>query len=233
MTGIILPFLANAQRKKAGDLAFLPVSNVVLDGNVQEWEGMLYNADSQLWNSGVALRGDSIYAAVVVKDPALQREALMNGIVLNISYNSKKRDGARLYFPVADREGLRALRQDEERQDEDYRQEVLNTTRGYYVLGFEKIVDGLLSFQNNYGVQAVVQLDTGSLSFEAVVPLALVGLKSDEFAVKIGVNTQYSRMQANNRNQSRSLGPYGMAPRSMPKNPYREPTELWIIGKRD
>lgn len=231
--GLMLPFLAFAQRKKKEDYAFLSMSNIVMDGNLQEWQGKLYNEDSEMWSSGVALRGDSIYVAAIVKDPALQREALMGGIVLNISYNSKKRDGARLYFPVADREGLRALRQDEDRMDEDYRQEVLNTTRGYYVLGFDKVVDGLLSFENSYGVRAVVQIDSASLSYEAVIPLDLVGLKSDQFAVKIGVNTQFSRTKANSRNQSRTMGPYGIAaPRAVPKNPYREPTEIWIMGER-
>lgn len=230
---IMLPFLALAQRKKKDDYAFLSMSNVVLDGNLEEWQGKLYNEDSEMWSSGVALRGDSVYAAIIVKDPALQREALMGGLVLNISYNDKKRDGARLYFPVADREGIRALSQDEERLAEDYRQEVLNTTRGYYVLGFDKVVDGLLSFQNSYGIHAVARIDSSSLYYEAVIPLDLVGLKSDQFAIKIGVNTQFSRMQVNSRNQSRTMGPYGMTvPRAVAKNPYREPTEIWVLGGR-
>lgn len=230
---ILFPFLALAQRSKKDGAAFLSVPNIVVDGQLQEWEGMLYNEDNELWSAGLAVKGDSLYAAVIIKDPALQREALMSGIVLNVSYNAKKRDGARIYFPVADREGLRALQQAEDGEVKDYRREVLNTTRGYYVSGFDKVVDGLLSFQNSYGVHAVVQLDSSQLSYESVLPLELVGLKSDRFAVKVGINTQYSRMQANNRSQSRPVGFYGTGPRSVLKNPYREPTEIWVTGERD
>jgi hypothetical protein len=231
--GIVLPVLSFSQHRKKQGYTFLSIPDVELDGNLQEWEGQFYNADNELWNCALALKGNAIYAAVRVKDPMLQREALTNGIVLNLSYNNKKKDGARLLFPVADAEGMRALRQEDEQSADGYREKVLNTARGYYVAGFDKIVDGLLSFQNNYGIQAIVKIDSSSLYYEAVVPLDLIAFKSDDIAVKLAVNTQFSRMQKAVRNQGgRPVGPYGMyGGRSMAiKNPYSGDTEIWISG---
>src|SRR5690606_10220612 len=122
---------------------------------------------------------------------------------------------------------------EDERPVDDYRKEILATARGYYVLGFSKVVDGLLSLQNNYGVRAVVTLDSSSLSYEAVIPLDLIAFKSDNIAVKLAVNTQFSRLQKAARNQNtRAMGPYGMyGPRTPTlKNPYSEPTEIWVEG---
>lgn len=232
LLGAMLPILSFAQRKKP-EYAFLSVPNVVVDGNLQEWEGQLYNAESELWSCGVAIEGDSIYAAVVVRDRNLQNEALSNGIVFNLSYDKKKKEGARLFFPVADREGLRALQQEDERPVDDYRKEILGTTRGYYVMGFSKVVDGLLSFQNDYGVRAIVTFDSTSLLYEAVIPLDLVVFKSDLIAVKLAVNTQFSRLQRAARNQNnRASGPYGIYgyQPAAPKNPYKESTEIWVVG---
>lgn len=234
--GVTMPFLSFSQGKKKHEYTFLSIPNIVVDGNLQEWEGQLYHADSELWGYGLALKEDSLYAAVIIRDPALQNEALTNGVIFNLSYNSKKRDGARLFFPVADREGLRALGQEDERPVNDYRKEVLGTARGYYVLGFDRVVDGLLSFQNDYKIRAVVRLDSASLLYEAVIPLGLIAFKSDDIAVKLAVNTQHTRMVRAARSQNSRAsamtpyGVYGSRPVA-PKNPYSERTEIWFTGR--
>lgn len=232
--GIVLPILSFSQRKKKPEYTFLSIPNIVVDGNLDEWEGQFYNTESALWNCALAVHGDKMYAAIVLKDPALQNEALVNGIVLNLSYNSKKKDGARLFFPIADREGMRALQQEDERPVDDYKQEILNTTRGYYVYGFSKVVDGLLSFQNDYGIRAIVKLDSSSqLLYEAVIPLDLIAFQSDDIAVKVAVNTQFSRLKKAARSRNTSpMGPYGMYRSREPvlKNPYAENPEIWVVG---
>ncbi|HMR20415.1 MAG TPA: hypothetical protein PKA53_14015 [Sphingobacterium sp.] len=234
LLGVILPILSFSQHKKKPDYTFLSIPGIVADGDLKEWEGQLYNAESEVWSYGLALQGNSMYAAVIIKDPVLQNEALANGIIFNLSYNDKKRDGARLFFPVADRESMRALQQEDERPVGDYRKEILNTTRGYYVIGFSKVVDGLLSFQNEYGIRAVANLDTANnLCYEAIIPLDLIVFKSDKIAVKLAVNTQFSRLQraARNRNTS-AMGPYGVYRQREPvlRNPYKESTEIWVVG---
>src|SRR5690606_9227384 len=113
--GILLPLLSFSQKKKKpADYTFLSLSNIVVDGDLTEWEGHFYRADSELWQCALSHDSGHLYAAVVIKDQALQNEAILRGIVLNMSYNHKKKDGAQLIFPLADRESLRAIRQDED-----------------------------------------------------------------------------------------------------------------------
>src|SRR5690606_23014349 len=101
--------------------------------------------DSELWQCALSRDADHLYAAVVIKDPALLLEAIHRGILLNLSYNKKKKDGARILFPVADRERVRALQQDPDRDGTDIRADVLKSCKGYHIYGFNKVRDGLLS----------------------------------------------------------------------------------------
>jgi len=235
LLGILLPILSFSQKKKKdGNYTFLSVPNVVVDGNLTEWEGKFYQKEGELWQCALSREGDSLYAAVLVKDPILQNEAILRGILLNLSYNDKKKDGAQLIFPMVDRESIRALRQDEDRDKSHIKQDMLQTSRGYFVKGFTKVRDGLLSFQNDYGVKAAVQLDSNqNLLYEAVVPLDLIKFKADQIAVQVAINTQYMQMQKASKDRpSNNMGMYGIYRPMTPtlKDPYEEKTEIWVTG---
>ena len=232
--GILLPLLSFSQKKKKpADYTFLSLPNVVVDGDLTEWEGHFYRADSKLWQCALSRDADHLYAAVVIKDPALQNEAILRGIVLNMSYNHKKKDGARLIFPLADRESLRAIRQDEDHDRKNIKQDLLHTTRGYFVRGFTKVRDGLLSLHNDYGIQAVAKIDSNQyLRYEAVIPLDLIKFKSDEIAVQLLINTQYHQLQQATKERTPNYsGMYGIYRPQGPtlRNPYSEETEIWIV----
>ncbi|WP_156138312.1 hypothetical protein [Sphingobacterium sp. T2] len=216
---------------------FSRLEQVAVDGNVEEWENHL-NALEDLWSFGVAERNNVLFVAIVIKDIQLQREALSGGIFVNISYNDKRKDGARLYFPYWDRERKKALSASEElRQTENFEQALLEKVNGYYLQGFGRVRDGLLALDNDYGIRATTLVDSNkNLVYEARIPLELVGLKSDVVAVQVGVRTQYAMMkkamESSNRPTNGGYG-YGYPVMGGPslKNPYKAETEIWIVDK--
>ena len=176
--------------------------------------------------------------AIEVKDEGLIKEAFRAGLFVNISYDEKKKDGSRLYFPYWDRERKKALANDEEIKNGNIEQEFLNNVNGYLVIGFGKVRDGLLALDNDYGIDAKVNYQKNkSLIYEARIPLELVGLKSDKIAVQLGVTTQYSLLkkasQAQYNQYRRNMSPMmGMGRpmlQSTLKNPYKGDTEVWVI----
>lgn len=228
------PVVLFAQKKKKQDYTFQKVDNVDLDSYLTEWEDKLYNPESEFWSFGVSTDGNKLFVAVRIKDDMLQREALRNGIFVNLSYNEKKKDGAKLLFPFVDRERLRALSQDEDLDMKNIKNELLKSVRGYQISGFSKVVDGLLSFDNTYGIRALARLDdTNVLVYESEIPLDLINFKSDKIAVQVGVNTQFFQMKkvVDSNSRSNNVRIYGASPtRTTLKNPYKEETTVWLMG---
>lgn len=228
----LAPLALFAQKKH--DFVFREMQDVKVDGDLEDWNGKLYNEDSDLWSFAISKGSDKMFVAVRIKDEMLQREALRNGIFVNLSYDSKKKDGAKLVFPYVDRERLRALSQDEDRKDDNVKNDLLKSVRGYWIMGFSKVVDGLLSFDNMYGIRAFVQMhESGELHYESEIPLDLIKFKENRVAVQIGINTHFSQIRKiiSNNTQPQNVRIYGAASTPPPlKNPYKEDTSVWIFG---
>lgn len=233
---VFFPLVLFAQKNKKVEFKFKKLPQITVDGNLPEW-GALDTLEGSLWSFGISVIDGKLYAAAQVKDELLQKEALQDGIFLNISYNDKKKDGAMLIFPAIDRERLRALRQDEERDMENFKQDFLSSVRGYYVMGFSRLVDGLLAFDNDYGIEAKAKInEEGEFLYEAVIPLELIDLKRNEIAVQIGIRTRHYQLQkvATNRpnTMNSNMRTYGR-PMMQPtvKSPYEQRTDIWIVDK--
>lgn len=226
------PLFLFAQKKKKQEYLFQQVDNIVLDGQLTEWSDKLYNANSDLWSFGVVVQGGKVYVAVRIKDEMLQREALRNGIFVNLSYNEKKKEGAKLLYPSVDRERLRALSQDEDLDRNNIKAELLKSVRGYQISGFSKVVDGLLSFDNSYGIRAKAQFEGDILLCESEVPLDLIKFESDRIAIQVGVNTQFFQMKkvVDATPSPNNVRIYGASPKPTVKNPYKEETAVWFFG---
>lgn len=230
----LCPFVLVAQKKKKQDYTIQKVDKIALDGSLTEWKDKLYNPESEFWSFGVGTDGVKLYVAVRIKDDMLQREALRNGIFVNVSYNEKKKEGAKLLFPFVDRERLQALGQDEDLNVHNIKNELLNSVRGYQISGFSRVVDGLLSFDNTYGIHAVAHFDDkNELVYESEIPLDLIHFKSDKIAVQLGINTQFFQMKklVDSRNRPSNVQIYGASPTGpVIKNPYKEETMIWLLG---
>ncbi|WP_144038052.1 hypothetical protein [Sphingobacterium sp. 1.A.4] len=226
-----------AQKKKE-NYQILPSFPVKVDAQLTEWNGKLnlIDADSS-WMFGVSNDAEYIYVAMRIKDAVLQQDAVRNGIIINVNTDGKKRDGAQLIFPVPDSETLRAMANDENLPNMNVREELIKRSRGYGVKGFSRIVDGRLSFDNTYGVQAVAKLEGNEiLSYESKIPISALGLKDPKqtLGIQVMINNRFAQLQKMLKNQPSQTGRYGgMYGRPAPsiKNPYKMKTDVWIVGK--
>lgn len=228
-----------AQPKKE-NLKFLSLSPIQVDGNLEDWPLLHEITADSLWAVAVGHHGENLYVAVRVINPMLQVEAARNGIQVNINTDGKKRDGAQLVFPVPDAETIRAMLSDSELRHDQIRNELISRSRGYRVKGFPMIVDGLLSFENTYGIQAKAKVsEDDQLLYEAVIPLEQLRRRSAEnkpIAVQILINNRWREMQqamdARASQQQRGMYGYGMPTyRPAVKTPFKGRTEVWIVDK--
>lgn len=232
---LLIPFVLSAQKKQKEQYVIREISGIELDANLLDWKDNLYNTGSDLWSFGIAIDKDFLYAAVLIKDKMLISEAVRNGVLLNISYSNKKKDGARILFPRLNLEKLESTLNEDEPSAPFTNEEMINSAKGYYISGFSKVVDGLLSFDNQYGIQAKCKVDSvGNLYYESKIPLGLVKFQTSDIAVQIAVATQYMQLKKMSSSQSASntRSYYGrpMSTGSSIKNPYSEATDVWFTG---
>lgn len=235
----ILPSLSFAQKNKKVKYTFSNLSTIEVDGYLKDWGDALQSAEGDLFRFGVNEHNGELIVAIEVEDSQLKNEVFRGGFFINISYDEKKKDGARLYFPYWDRERKRALVNNADLAPENIEDEFLNNVNGYYVMGFGKVRDGLLSLENDYNVHAEVKyVDRKVLRYEARIPLELVGVKSNTIAVQVGVTTQYSLMKKAQKNSNtRYNASYYQMMRGRPmiqntvKNPFKGETEVWVIDQ--
>lgn len=203
---------------------------VEVDGKIDEWKDkMIAIGSDSAWMYAVSVDQHNLYVAMLVRNRALQNEAVQNGFALNINTEGRQRDGEQLFYPIPDRESVREHLSERNSEDQDVRLVFLDKVRGYYVRGFDNILDGLLSFENNYGVRAISKIDSeDNLVYESKIPLKSLLWKDSErkIAVQIGVNTLWSQIQrANRRNRNSSIrSPSG-------KNPYDFKTDIWLSAQ--
>ncbi|MCA5005881.1 hypothetical protein [Sphingobacterium bovistauri] len=235
----ILPNLSFAQKNKKVNYTFSNLSTIEVDGYLTEWGDALHTAYGDLFRFGVNEHNGELVVAIEVEDEQLLHEVFRSGFFINISYDDKKKDGARFYFPYWDRERKRALINNEELVPENIADEFLNNVNGYYVMGFGKVRDGLLTLDNDYNIRAEVKyIDKKMLRYEARIPLDLVGVKSNKIAVQVGVSTQFMLMKKAQQNSNvRNNTSYYQFMRGRPmvqntlKNPFKGDTDVWIIDE--
>jgi len=223
-----------AQKKKE-PYAILPNFQVEVNGNLDEWENQLnvIGQDSS-WNFAVTKDANFLYVAVKIKDLALQQEAARNGIIVNINAEGKKKDGAQLIFPIPDSESVRAMRNDDNLPNMNVREELIKRSRGYGVRGFARIVDGLLSFDNTYGVQAIAKLlDNDVLVYESKIPIQAIGIKnlSQPVAIQIMINNRFSILKKTIKDRTNSRASVYGRYTPTEKSPYKIKTDVWIFGQ--
>jgi len=232
--GLILPFFLLAQKKKTVEYPIHFVENFKLYDFQNNENKYLYNIESSLWSFGVVMSDTKLYALVKIKDKNLIAEAIRGGIVLNISYSDKKKDGAQLIFPRLNLAKLERVHEVSITEKSFSAEELLQGINGYYVKGFDKIVDGLLSLDNTYGIHAVCKInDQGELLYESEVPLHLLKLQAKNMAVQLGVNTPYFQQKnaRSSKEASTRKSIYGRSTTvTSAKNTFSENTDVWFTG---
>lgn len=231
---MVVPIFCFSQKKKEAVYTFQSITNIQVDGDHRDWQNKLIEVDDDKWSFGITKDSNKLWIAVHIKDPALREDALRNGIIVNISLTSKKKEGAQLIFPFPDRERVRALMQNEESDKSMLQRDILNSSRGYQLTGFSKVRDGLLSFDNTYGIKAKSKIDSSEhFLYESVIPLDLIYFEEDVVAVQISINNRFTQLEKLSKERQRNAPTTMYGRPQMPtsiRSPYKFKTDVWITG---
>ncbi|GAA4803533.1 hypothetical protein GCM10023231_35690 [Olivibacter ginsenosidimutans] len=217
-------------------------STIQIDGKLSDWgDSLPYYFDKQELKYALANDEGHIYVAMQVPDGAWQMQALHQGFSFTVNTDGKKKEGASVYFPLPDRESLRALAtKDKEEKPADIRKSILGAVRGIYVKGLTDVVDGFISLENNYGIRAIAAIDSNNtLCYEAVIPFERLGIytiEAKDMAFNIKINGIVMRTVGGGRAMNRygyggygygyPYGAYGMQPTR--KEAQQEPG-VWLV----
>ena len=195
--GILIALFANpvfAQRNKENIQPSLDwASGIVIDGKLDEWEDSLtYEHTLQKFRYHIKNDDENIYIAMRVTDKDRQMQIFAQGLAFMVNTDGKKRDGPTVYFPVADRLAFRSIMSaDNDDRPDDMRKGALAAIRAIYVMRFDDILDGQISLENTYGINARATLDTAdALCVEMVVPMDRLGISLNDANGKLAFNVK-------------------------------------------
>ena len=209
-------------------------TDIKVDGELSEWGDSLshYFKEQDIYYS-FANDGEYLYVAIRVENQDRQVQAVFNGFNIQVNSDGKKREGSMLIFPLPDRAALRALSNEEFKENTNVRVGALSTVRAYFVKNYPTILNGPISLENNYGIQASVKIDSADhLCYESAIRLDQLKLKPTQgsFAINIKINgiiktevTAYEPANSYRRNPY-NYGGY---------NPYANRSRTYIQNKEE
>lgn len=229
------PFIAYRQRVDKNVPTVFWAEAITVDGDLADWgDSLRLSHEHQGIQYEIRNDRNGIFIAMRVEDKERQLQALSQGFSFMINTEGKKKDGPRLVFPIADRLTYRSVMSgDNENRPDDMREGALASIRSIFVMGFDDIVDGQISLDNQYGIAAKVGLDsTDALCVEAVIPFSRLGLTGQEnksLAFNVKINEVIMRQVAQNNNIRRNPYGYGGYGQNTQMRPREEPGK-WTIS---
>lgn len=191
---VFLSVIGQVYSQKKQKIEVPMLNGVSVDADLSDWPALNKVGEDDAWLYQMGYDKDNIYFALQINDPALQNFAVRYGISVSFLGKSKKEKDQELLYPYLDRETLRALQSADIATVEDVKTELINRVRGYQVKGFRDILDGLLSFQNSYGLKVLAKVDSNALRYEAVIPRKQVLSKDNVYLVKLEINDMFSSL---------------------------------------
>ncbi len=218
--------------QKKQPFVFADIASVTVDATHTEWDTLYAATPEGLWFYNIAQDPNNVYVAVRIDDPILQSLATRNGILVSFLSTKKKKRDSKLIFPYPDREVKRAIQHEDFDPAKDYRTELISRSRGYFVDGFPSVLDGLLSFQNQYGIIVKAHAAKDNVLYEAVIPKSLLETRNGTIAIKLAVNDGLTALlsSTNTRNRPSAYSPYARGP-YMQRSPakQRSKTSLEVV----
>jgi len=193
-----------SQKKQDYNIAFK--SDVLIDGKSVEWNDLTNVDDAGKWSYKVAHDKTNLYVAIRIQDSMMQNAVATEGIMVKFPAADKKKKDRVFVYPYLDKEVKRALRQaaieDPIALVKSNNTDLIHRSRGFVVLGFPTILEGLLSLQNNYGLKAVIGTDDEGMFYEAVIPKDLLAIAADNLAIELQIN-DFAAMAAQKKNKQK------------------------------
>lgn len=186
---MLINFTLSANAQKKSDI---PTQNqwvtAVIDAKQEEWGDSLkhFDADTKFHYS-IANDSENIYLAISVSDKQRIQNIIAGGITFFINTEGKKKDGQSVTFPI-----VTAHKQQQKASPEQVLRQLLSSAKAIKVMGFQKILDGNISINNDYGIKAAAALsDSGQFIYEAAIPLQRLHLtpgSAKELNINIKLN---------------------------------------------
>lgn len=182
---IVLQFiLINTCSAQAPESQFslkLPPKNIVVDGDIKEWNDSLsfYSPEERL-NYMLANTKDTLYLAVKVYDRSEITRILNAGLTFTIDPKGKKKEAFTITYPLNVQESSHPFGHKQDAEDgvtqedrDELMREKLTNLRGIKVTGFSKdIEDDKITTSNTYGIQTAIDYDAaGNLIYEEAIPM--------------------------------------------------------------
>ena len=225
---------SSAQSAQAPEIKWQ--TDILVDGSLEEWgDSLSYYFEDQDIQYDIMQDDKYLYIACRVRDKAQQVQASLQGFSVMINPKGKKKEGPLLVFPIPDKAALRGVSYEDDTETE-IRKKALNSIRALYIFNFSDIVDGPISLQNDFGIQASARLDsTDALCYEAAFALDQLKLNPDKaFALNLKINkvtryTYYEQLPRYSRYGYSRYG-YGYGNRQQ-RTSFREEPGIWLILK--
>jgi hypothetical protein len=186
-----LSLTANGQSKSRVKFLQTWADQIQVDGNLDDWDLSAFSVyKEQDLTFNLSNDQNHLYFAIRVADQERQVRLLSQGISLTINTDGKKRPGLSIRYPVADRLALRELLSpDNDHGPEDFRLAALEAVRGIYITGFEHLLDGMLSLNNQYGILGRAQVDEeDALCIEFQIPIKHLHLTQAQETAELAYN---------------------------------------------
>ncbi len=180
----------------------------------------------------------NLYMAIKSHNKTNLNKILNKGITFSVNTEGKKKPGASILFPVLEPAGQQLANKPNSSPDEAMRKQTLSRIRQFKVAGFAEILDGPISLQNTYGLEAAAGFESEDLYIEIQIPLALLDIPSrqEALACLIEINGIKPPKQVYNPNQyprrNRRYGGYDNRPYDIDRGPSIDrnllPTGFWV-----
>lgn len=155
-----------------------------IDAKHTEWGDSLKNfdADTKFYYS-IGNDDKNLYLAIAVSDKQRIQNIIAGGVTFFINSEGKKKEGQSVIFPV-----VSLHKPSKKISPEQMMRESLNSAKAIGVIGFQKILDGKISVNNDFGIKADAALtDSGQFVYEAAIPLQRLNLTAGS-AKELNIN---------------------------------------------
>lgn len=231
---------AFGQRASTQEVEITWAEHMQVDGDLSDWGGELaHQFQGQKLSYEIKNNDSHLFLAIMIQDMDRQMQALQQGISFIINKDGKKRPSSQMVFPVADRIAFREIMSaDNDARPEDMRDGAMQAVRGIFVSDMPGLKDGMISLNNQYGMQAQVALDEEkNLIVEMSIPLERLEIDRrrdvEDLAFNIKINGVIIPISHSSSNNAGMYGRYGYPAynRSTPNEARsREEPGVWVIS---
>lgn len=235
---LLFPNKGYAQKGVAENMA-APAS-AIIDGTSAEWPENMFSHNKASQVSYLIANNDSTLFLVIKGDnPKDLRRLLAGGISISVNTKGERKEGQTLVFPImpprySNADGNRSVKQS--RDPVIKLKEELGALREIDIKGFDLLLDGKISVDNEYGIKAAAGLnETGFLVCEYALPLKWLSPNlnnNDTYAFQIKIRG-LNLMPENESNRLRMAMPgiRGGFPTKTPYGDTMEGTDFWVLSR--